>query len=68
MVGTSHCTSWVDAVWVHPGNFTGLDFRSGGARGALPPASNASFAVYSSVVFAQVGGCLVQSTPLGCLV
>jgi len=42
--------------WEHTradGSFNGLDFRTGGAPNALPPASNASFDVYSAFVFAD---------------
>ena len=49
--------------WDHTrsdGHFFGLDFRAGGGPRSLPPASNASFNVYSANVFANAVAAIVS--------
>ena len=62
------------SYWDHTradGAFFGLDFRDGGAPKSLPPATNASYDVYSAFVFANAvakvvanHGATAAATPL----
>eukprot|EP01050_Picozoa_sp_SAG11_P044069 SAG11_NODE_21219_length_429_cov_1.254545_1_plen_105_part_10 len=63
------------SYWYHTradGNFSGLDFRAGGAPNALSPASNSSYDIYSAFVFADAvakiaanhGATAAATTPL----
>ena len=65
--GFSSFTGYLNGAedyWDHTradGSFYGLDFRAGGATNSLPPATNASFDVYSAFVFANAVAKIVTS-------